>query len=43
MVKYKRKKDELKEYWDDQINFLIREVNEFDNGSENEARRIASC
>lgn len=43
MVKYKRKKYELKEYWDDQINFLIREVNEFDNGSENEARRIASC
>ncbi|HEL2000946.1 hypothetical protein [Streptococcus suis] len=42
MVKIKKNTDELEEYWNDQISYLKRAIDYFDEGNETEARRIAS-
>lgn len=42
VVKIRKNTDELEEYWNDQISYLKRSIDYFDEGNETEARRIAS-
>lgn len=41
-MKYKLGRKELLDHWNDQINFIQSSVRNFDQGNENEARRIAT-
>lgn len=42
MGKYKLKYNDLKEHWDDQIDFIQNSIKIFDEGNEKEARRIST-
>ena len=38
----KKQREELEEYWNDQLDYLKRSIDYFDQGHETEARRIAN-
>ena len=38
----KKQREELEEYWNDQLDHLKRSIDYFDQGHETEARRIAN-
>ncbi|MGQ7458343.1 hypothetical protein ACTGU6_10270 [Streptococcus suis] len=42
VVKIRKNSDELEEHWNDQISYLKRSIDYFDEGNETEARRIAT-
>lgn len=42
MAKYKLSDKELLEHWEDQIEFIRSSIENFDNGNDNESRRIAT-
>lgn len=41
MAKYRRDQNEFMEHWHEQLNFIRSSIEQFDNGEETEARRIA--